>query len=224
VVADAGADAEVVAVLVEVEAYLGAAYPASHAHRGPTPRAATMFGEAGQLYVYLSYGLHHCANVVTEASGVAGAVLLRAAVVEQGTLTVRSRRLMAPRRGEARGWRSADQPPRAAPPGSPVRRIPDVALLRGPGNLCRGLGIQLGDNGLDLCAAGSRLVLLPRLATPPLSRGRRVGVSRAVAAPLRFSWAGHPAVSGRPATGAGKGPALRPAPEQLPNLVGSRRQ
>jgi DNA-3-methyladenine glycosylase len=65
--------------IVEVEAYLGERDAASHARRGPTPRAAIMFGPAGFLYVYLVYGMHHCMNVVTETDGVAGAVLLRAA-------------------------------------------------------------------------------------------------------------------------------------------------
>ena len=73
-----------VARLVEVEAYLGERDAASHARRGPTPRAAIMFGPPGFLYVYLIYGMHHCMNVVTETDGVAGAVLLRAAAPVAG--------------------------------------------------------------------------------------------------------------------------------------------
>jgi DNA-3-methyladenine glycosylase len=203
-VADAGSRSEVVAVIVEVEAYLGLADPASHAHRGPTRRARIMFGEAGLLYVYLSYGLHHCANVVTEPTGAPGAVLLRAAAVESGAETVRKRRLQVPRRGEARGWRDrAPAAPAPAPsPSVPARRLAAAALLRGPGNLCRGLGIELADNGLDLCAGRARLRVVARRLEPPVERSRRVGISVATDAPLRFSWAGHPAVS-RPAAPAG---------------------
>jgi DNA-3-methyladenine glycosylase len=85
-----------VARLVEVEAYLGIRDAASHARRGPTPRAAIMFGPPGFLYVYLIYGMHHCMNVVTETDGVAGAVLLRAAEPVSGVPLEKGRPLTGP--------------------------------------------------------------------------------------------------------------------------------
>jgi DNA-3-methyladenine glycosylase len=155
------------ATIVEVEAYLGTDDPASHAFRGPTPRAAIMFGEPGHLYVYLSYGMHRCANIVCEPEGVAGAVLLRAAAVDRGEPTVRARRGPAP---------------------------PADGLLRGPGNLTSGLGIGLDLNGIDITAPGAAVRVMSG-EHPPIASGPRVGISRAVDAPHRFAWAGHPAVS-----------------------------
>ena len=165
--ADRGTDDHVAARLVEVEAYLGTRDPASHAARGPTPRAAIMFGEAGHLYVYLSYGVHHCANLVTEREGVAGAVLLRAARVLTGEDVVRRRR----------GQVAAER------------------LLSGPGNLCSGLGIRLGDNGADLCGEG-RFELEVGRAPAVVLAGPRVGISQAAELPLRFAVAGEASVSG----------------------------
>jgi DNA-3-methyladenine glycosylase len=130
-----------------------------------------MFGAPGHLYVYLSYGMHFCANVVCEPEGVAGAVLLRAAAVEVGEEVVRSRRVRG--RRHPANWN----------------------LLSGPGNLGAGLGLTLADNGLDLCAPDSRLRILERETEVPLAIAPRVGVTRAADRPLRFAWAGHPAVS-----------------------------
>jgi DNA-3-methyladenine glycosylase len=167
-VVDSGSPDVVVARIVETEAYLGLADPASHAYRGPTPRSAVMFGPPAHLYVYFTYGMHHCANVVTEIDGVAGAVLLRAAAVQGGLETV------ARRRGEG-----------VSPP----------ALLRGPGNLCRGLGITRADNGGDLLDPASRLRIEPRVERPPIGVSTRVGVRLAADRPQRFTWQGDPAVS-----------------------------
>lgn len=184
IVTGAGTDAEVRARIVEVEAYRGSDDPASHAFRGPTPRASIMFGEPGHLYIYFSYGMHHCANVVCAPVGTASAVLLRSAIVERGEETVRSRRGQAPTL---------------------------AGLLSGPGNLCRGLGLNVADYGADLCAAG-RIHLEAATARVPVMVGPRVGIRRAVDMPLRFWWAGHPAVSSsRPGrnkkgTGAEAGP------------------
>jgi len=179
---DAGTSDEVRALIVEVEAYLGEKDPASHAHRGPTPRAAIMFGPPGHLYVYFTYGMHHCANLVTDADGVAGAVLLRAAAVESGDEVVRRRRLRTG--ADTSLGRTAD--------GS----IAHAALLRGPGNLCRGLALDRSDNGRDVCGADSRVLISRRSSgAVPLAVGPRVGIRRAVDSPLRVAWAGHPAVS-----------------------------
>lgn len=85
-----------VARIVEVEAYLGLRDLASHARRGPTPRAAIMFGPPGYLYVYLIYGMYHCMNFVTEPEGDAGAVLIRAAEPVLGLPPVDRRALAGP--------------------------------------------------------------------------------------------------------------------------------
>lgn len=168
---DTGTAEAVAARIVETEAYLGISDPASHAFRGPTPRSRVMFGPAAHLYVYLSYGVHYCANVVTEIDGVAGAVLLRAAAVNSGLAAVN------PRRGIGVG---------------------EAALLRGPGNLCRGLGITRSDDGIDLLDAASRIHIVRATQSPPIAVGTRIGLRKAADRLLRFTWAGDPAVS-RPA-------------------------
>jgi DNA-3-methyladenine glycosylase len=167
-VVDAGSANVVVARIVETEAYLGTSDPASHAYRGPTPRSRVMFGPAAHLYVYFTYGIHHCANVVTEPDGVAGAVLLRAASVEQGRDAVMTRR------------GGTMSPPE---------------LLRGPGNLCRGLGLTRADDGIDLLDPLSRVHIERRSGSPPIVVSPRVGLRHAADRLLRFSWLGDPAVS-----------------------------
>jgi DNA-3-methyladenine glycosylase len=167
-VVDPGTPSAVVARIVETEAYLGTSDPASHAYRGPTPRSRVMFGPAAHLYVYFTYGMHHCANVVTEADGVAGAVLLRAASVEEGLDAVTARR------------------------GDTLTRS---GLLRGPGNLCRGLGITRADDGIDLLDPHSRIHIERRAGSPPIVVGTRIGLRHAADRLLRFSWLGDPAVS-----------------------------
>jgi DNA-3-methyladenine glycosylase len=177
--------------IVEVEAYKGALDAASHAYRGLTPRTAVMFGPAGYLYVYFTYGMHWCANVVCSPEGQAGAVLIRA---------------LAPLRGldEMRAAR-----------GSVVRR--DRDLCNGPAKLCQALGITGADNGTDLLArrprpgppvapdtAGvsgiavpERVRLLDDGTPPPPSpaQGRRIGIRVAVEEPWRFWVAGEESVS-----------------------------
>lgn len=160
--------------IVEVEAYTGGEDPASHAHRGRTARNASMFERAGTLYVYRSYGIHACANVVTGPTGDGQAVLIRALRPEAGIAGMRSRR-----------------------PG--VRR--DVDLANGPGKLTQALGITLDHDGVDLCdPEGPVRLLRDGVAGPtrPLVTGR-IGITRAVDHPWRFAVPADPHVSrGRP--------------------------
>ena len=153
--------------VVEVEAYRGSNDPASHAFRGPTPRTRTMFGPPGHLYVYFTYGMHWCANVVAEHDGRAGAVLLRAGEPIRGLAGMR-----------------ADRPA--------ARR--DLDLANGPAKLCRALGIDGDDDGADLCATGARIVVRDDGCPPPAAPavGPRVGISVATDRPWRFSVPDHP--------------------------------
>ena len=167
-VVDAGTPFEVRARIVETEAYLGSTDAASHAFAGPTPRAQVMFGPPGHLYVYLSYGMHHCANLVCAPDGEAAAVLLRAAEVVGGEAHVRARRGTA---------------------------VAIERLLSGPGNLCRGLAIAIADNADDVCGNG-RLHVEAAAAPQSVRSGPRVGISRATDLPLRFWDASSAAVSG----------------------------
>ncbi|MHB8504223.1 MAG: DNA-3-methyladenine glycosylase [Acidimicrobiales bacterium] len=167
-----------VARIVEVEAYGGTSDPASHAYRGPTPRNRTMWGPAGHLYVYRSYGVHWCANVVCGPDGVAGAVLLRAAEAVAGAELMRAAR-------------QRDQ-----------RQLRDRDLCRGPGRLGRALGLDRTCDGADLVTGASGLWLTDDGGADPGVRGPvavtgRVGLSRAADTPWRFLLVRSPAVSGR---------------------------
>jgi len=158
--------------IVEVEAYGGEGEdPASHAHRGLTPRTASMFGPPGRLYVYLSYGMHWCANVVTGNDGEGSAVLLRAAEVVGGAEVIRVAR--------------------------PTARTDDE-LLRGPGNLARGLGLTRDHDGMDLTGAEKSLWLEEVGGEAgDIVVTSRIGISRATDRPWRWFLEGSPAVSGR---------------------------
>ena len=156
--------------LTEVEAYAGQGEdPGSHAHRGPTPRSQIMFGPAGRLYVYFSYGMHWCANVVTGRDGEASAVLLRAGEVVDGLALARGRR-----------------------PGAP-----DRDLCRGPARLAKALDLTGDALGVDLLDPASSVRLLPGDHDPSAVRsGPRVGVAGAGAdLPWRFWLHGERSVS-----------------------------
>ena len=172
-------DGVVAAVIVETEAYAGQADPASHAYRGKTARNAVMFGPPGHAYVYFTYGIHCCVNLVCQPDGDASAVLLRAGRVIEGVALAAARRT-APRR-----------------PGRPGRAgIAERELARGPGSLCQALGIDLSMDGADVCAAASPLRAEPGDgAADGITAGPRVGVSSAAEVPWRFWLTGEPSVS-----------------------------
>jgi DNA-3-methyladenine glycosylase len=155
--------------LTEVEAYSGeGSDPASHAHRGPTPRAAIMFGPPGRLYVYFSYGVHWCANVVVGPEGRGSAVLLRAGDVVVGEELARLRRPAA-------------------------RAVRDLA--RGPARLTQALGIGPADKDADLLTSSSPVRLHRGEQPAAVSTGPRVGISQATELPWRFWETGAGSVS-----------------------------
>jgi DNA-3-methyladenine glycosylase len=159
--------------ITEVEAYGGVGSdPASHAHRGLTPRNEVMFAAPGTLYVYFVYGMHWCANVVCAPRGEASAVLLRAGEVVDGVLLARDRRPAARR---------------------------DSALARGPANLAAALGITGSKSGTDLLTEGTSLRLSsPKAqasAPTDVGNGPRVGISQATDRPWRWWVKDDPTVS-----------------------------
>lgn len=145
--------------ITEVEAYTQDD-PASHTFRGRTARNDVMFGPAGHLYVYLSYGIHFCANVVTGEVGRGEAVLLRALSIEAGIEHARRRRT-----------------------GRPDRQLAD-----GPGKLCAALGIDRDHDGIDALVPDGALTLLDDGVPPPDAPrvGPRIGITKGVDTPWRF--------------------------------------
>ncbi len=180
------ADGVVAVMLTEVEAYDGENDPASHAYRGRTKRNAVMYGPAGHAYVYFTYGMHFCVNVVCMPAGTATAVLLRAGKVIAGEALARARRVSSNERD----------------------------LARGPARLCQALGIDRNLDGADLCVPDSPLRLRAPLRRPSardrdggadarirsgqknlILSGPRVGVREGAEVPWRFWLDGEPTVS-----------------------------
>jgi len=159
-------DGRVAVRITEVEAYRGADDPGAHSFRGRTARNATMFGEAGHLYAYFTYGMHHAINVVAGDREGFG-VLVRAGEVVDGEPIARARREARP------------------------RRSPIVELARGPGNVAQALGATLADDGADLLGHGPWTLDVDAASTDdalPHRSGPRVGVSGDGGDGERFPW------------------------------------
>jgi DNA-3-methyladenine glycosylase len=146
-------------IIVELEAYHHTD-PAAHSYRGPTPRNAVMFGPAGFVYVYRSYGIHWCINFVCEEAGSASAVLIRALEPTHGLAAMRRRRGLHDER----------------------------SLCSGPGKLTEALGITHAHNGLALDAPP--FALHARSVKPDVVTGLRIGITKAVDLPWRYGLGG----------------------------------
>lgn len=151
--------------IVETEAY-AETDEASHSFKGKTNRTSIMFGEAGHLYVYFTYGMHYCCNVVTGRNGEGSAVLIRA---------------LEPLSGEE----LLDQ----------YRPVGGVQRTNGPAKLCQALNITAELNGHSLAEPPLRLIEQPPLHHDEIIRTSRIGISKAKDAPLRFYIKAHPYVS-----------------------------
>lgn len=159
-------------IIVETEAYISAIDPASHNYLRRSARSAVMFGPPGHAYIYLIYGMYHCLNIVAEPEGTSAAVLLRSLAPIAGLELMHARCPAA-------------------------RRATDLA--RGPGRLCRALGLTLAENGLALDGDALWLSITSpehRLEGATIATSPRIGITRGADLPWRFYLQGHPAVSG----------------------------
>ena len=185
--------------IVELEAYLGPDDLASHARFGETTRNRVMFGPAGHAYVYLVYGMYDCLNVVTEPSGRAAALLIRAVEPLVGIESMRLDRIL-----RTTSRRRDLTPERASTAAARIERMPADRLASGPGLVAAAFGLDTSWTGVDLCDPSSslRLEIAPAdEATPEIVASERVGIAYAGAPwatmPWRFAARGHRSVSGR---------------------------
>ena len=145
--------------IVEVEAYRGSIDPASHAYRGKTKRNEVMFWEGGHLYVYFTYGMHFCANVVTRQEGIAEAVLIR------GVEPIRGMEVMRRLRG---------------------KRVRDEDLTNGPAKFCQAFAIKRTENGINLLGDQVYLVRGKRIQRAEVGVSTRIGIRTGVEKKWRF--------------------------------------
>lgn len=154
--------------IVEVEAYRGSIDPASHAFRGMTKRNEVMFSEGGHLYVYFTYGMHFCANVVTQKDGIAEAVLIR------GVEPVRGTEVMRKLRG---------------------KNVSDTNLTNGPAKFCKAFAIKRRDNGLSLLDTTIYLTSGASVPKGKIGVSTRIGIREGTEKPWRFFVKDNPWVS-----------------------------
>jgi len=152
--------------IVETEAY-HQTDAASHSYKGRTMRTDVMFGPAGHAYVYFTYGMHYCMNVVTGEEGEGSAVLIRAVEPLEGIAALRLRR----------------------------PNMPDAQLTNGPAKLCQALGVTKALNGHDLRQAPLRLHIQPALPDEAVTTTVRIGISKDIDRPWRFYVTGSPFIS-----------------------------
>ncbi len=158
--------------IVEVEAYLGEKDPASHAYRGKSRRNEVMFRAGGHLYVYFTYGMHYCCNVVTEQEGMGRAVLIRAVEPLAGMVKMKRNRKYEP------------------------GKMKEHNLTNGPAKLCEAFGITAADNGTDLLGEQLFISEEPALTgTMRISATPRIGISVGTEHRWRFTIRGNPWVS-----------------------------
>jgi DNA-3-methyladenine glycosylase len=198
--------------LTEVEAYAGHLDPASHAYRGQTARNGVMFGPPGHAYVYFTYGMHFCVNLVCQPPGVVSAVLLRAGEIVAGVELARARRHGGLKAGDGAAAAAAAGAAGATAGGGAARgsggarvggTTSDRDLARGPARLCQALGIDRALDGMDVCAPSSPLRISAGSAgtgtgsggAGVVRAGPRVGVREAADVPWRFWLEGEPTVS-----------------------------
>jgi DNA-3-methyladenine glycosylase len=154
--------------IVETEAY-HQSDAASHSYKGRTPRTDVMFGPPGHLYVYFTYGMHYCMNVVTGPEGEGSAVLIRAVEPLEGIEYIRNNR-----------------------PG-----LPDIQTTNGPAKTCKALRIDKLHNGHDLKDEPLQLIMQPPVSDDNIVQTTRIGITQAQEKPWRFYIADNPFVSKR---------------------------
>jgi len=162
---------ELIGRIVEVEAYLGKRDEASHAYRGRTKRNEVMFWNGGHLYVYFTYGMHFCANVVTRPEGIGEAVLLRAVEPIKGLAAMKRNR------------------------GSLGRQPASRLLTGGPARFCQAFGIARKENGTDLLGGKIYIIRGPGVRQSQIVRSTRIGIRNGMEKRWRFFLKKNPFVS-----------------------------